>query len=496
MAHDVFISYSSKDKPAADAACAVLEAKGVRCWIAPRDIVPGADWGHSIIDAINRCKLMVLIFSQHANESQQVKREVERIIHRGLPLIPVRIEDVLPAQAMEFFLATPHRLDAFTPPLEQHLDHLAAIVQQILTRPQDATKPALPRPRVSKSWRSYIQPICVSAAVIAGLTLLAMIALRDRGDDTTPSSEPHRKTVAEDDSNKKAAPAPSPPAEKKTDTPPEKSRPTLAGQWQADMTDDTGKKFMCQMDMTGEENETLTSMNLKFSDECPFPFCCASLYATFSQSDMHAENDFQKGKDTGTFFMNVGSQTGTRGTYRLDADTLVMTYPGGSIRWRRIKSEGPLHYGGLTVVPADAVKWPVKDVPGMAKRGEDYIRSVWQKDAQLWRVELTRRDLGNLSTTVDFTFEFTSATAGKMLRFQPRSDPHIIQYGDTKWTSVPIPPAFLDFSDAIASKGLNPKQVSEASLRYEPATPKSAAGLHWRIKTDTGGPYVVRATQP
>ena len=50
MAHDVFISYSTKDKPTADAACAALEAKGIRCWIAPRDILPGSDWGEAIID--------------------------------------------------------------------------------------------------------------------------------------------------------------------------------------------------------------------------------------------------------------------------------------------------------------------------------------------------------------------------------------------------------------------------------------------------------------
>ena len=40
MAHDVFISHSSKDKPIADAICANLEGTGIRCWIAPRDIAP------------------------------------------------------------------------------------------------------------------------------------------------------------------------------------------------------------------------------------------------------------------------------------------------------------------------------------------------------------------------------------------------------------------------------------------------------------------------
>jgi hypothetical protein len=52
MAHDVFISHSTEDKAVADAVCAILEKNGVRCWIAPRDILPGADWSASIVDGI------------------------------------------------------------------------------------------------------------------------------------------------------------------------------------------------------------------------------------------------------------------------------------------------------------------------------------------------------------------------------------------------------------------------------------------------------------
>ena len=52
MGAQVFISYSSKDKPVGDAACAVLEQRGFRCWIAPRDIVPGTEWGEAIIGGL------------------------------------------------------------------------------------------------------------------------------------------------------------------------------------------------------------------------------------------------------------------------------------------------------------------------------------------------------------------------------------------------------------------------------------------------------------
>jgi hypothetical protein len=56
MAHDVFISYSSRDKPTADAVCAALESHGIRCWIAPRDVLPGMEWGEAIVNAIHDSK--------------------------------------------------------------------------------------------------------------------------------------------------------------------------------------------------------------------------------------------------------------------------------------------------------------------------------------------------------------------------------------------------------------------------------------------------------
>ena len=51
MTHDVLISYSSKHKSTADAVYAKLEQEGVRCWIAPRDIRPGQEWGEAVIEA-------------------------------------------------------------------------------------------------------------------------------------------------------------------------------------------------------------------------------------------------------------------------------------------------------------------------------------------------------------------------------------------------------------------------------------------------------------
>jgi hypothetical protein len=148
MAHDIFVSYSNKDKPTADAICAALEANGIRCWIAPRDILPGSDWGEAIIDAIHACRVMVLVFSGNSNNSPQIKREIERAVNAGIPVVPFRIEDVLPSKTLEYFISTQHWLDALTPPLEQHLQYLATTMRAMLMQKVEGSDAGVREPQL------------------------------------------------------------------------------------------------------------------------------------------------------------------------------------------------------------------------------------------------------------------------------------------------------------------------------------------------------------
>lgn len=159
MPHDVFISYSAKDKKAADAACALMEAHNIRCWIAPRDVLPGTSWAEAILDAMEHARVMVLIFSAHANQSSQIKHEVERAVSRGLTIVPVRLEDVLPAKALEYFISSSHWLDAFPPPVESYLNKLAESVRRLLDDNEAAThvisvKPPQSPPWIQRHWRA------------------------------------------------------------------------------------------------------------------------------------------------------------------------------------------------------------------------------------------------------------------------------------------------------------------------------------------------------
>jgi len=138
MAHDVFISYSTQDKSIADAVCAKLESKKMRCWIAPRDVPPGQAYAAALVAAINASRVVVLILSAGSNQSVHVLREIGEAVENGIPIIPLRIEDVEPTSEMRYYIKSLHWLDAMTPPIERHLDRLASTVQALLDVGEEA----------------------------------------------------------------------------------------------------------------------------------------------------------------------------------------------------------------------------------------------------------------------------------------------------------------------------------------------------------------------
>jgi hypothetical protein len=155
MAHDVFISYSSKDKPIADGICAHLEAATVRCWIAPRDIEPGDDWPTAISKAITQSKIMVLVFSASSNSSEDVSREVNLAANNKVVIIPFKIENVEPKPGINYYLSRTHWLDAMNPPTQEQIQLLIERTKKLLapetskamptqTATGDSPKPSLP----------------------------------------------------------------------------------------------------------------------------------------------------------------------------------------------------------------------------------------------------------------------------------------------------------------------------------------------------------------
>lgn len=205
MAHDVFISHSSQDKTVSDAICAALEAAGLRCWIAPRDVQPGRSFAGEITRAIEQSKAMVLVFSANSNNSSQVLREVQLAVSAQLHILQFRIEEVLLNDDLKYYLSTPHWLDAMTPPLENHLGRLAGSLKTLLGEAAVTTDPIIPdtgkptgsAPRASSETKATAsvpasRPVnstprssrirALVAAGVVGVIVLGVVLLRPRQD--------------------------------------------------------------------------------------------------------------------------------------------------------------------------------------------------------------------------------------------------------------------------------------------------------------------------
>ena len=108
----IFISYASQDLALANTVCAALETAGLRCWIAPRDVRPGEAYAAAIVEAINACRLLVLVLTKNAIDSRHVLREVERAGSKNRAVLSIRLDTTELPPELEYFLSANQWLDA------------------------------------------------------------------------------------------------------------------------------------------------------------------------------------------------------------------------------------------------------------------------------------------------------------------------------------------------------------------------------------------------
>lgn len=132
MDREVFICHAAADAAGAREICDSLEAAGIRCWIAPRDPLPGKPYGEQLVRAIEATPIVLLVLSAHSNESRAVLGEIELAANRGKVILPVRIADVQPSSNLEFYLRAIHWFDAASRPLQAALTDLVADVRRLL----------------------------------------------------------------------------------------------------------------------------------------------------------------------------------------------------------------------------------------------------------------------------------------------------------------------------------------------------------------------------
>src|ERR1700704_6046239 len=105
MIRQVFISHSSLDGALALQLCGGLEAKGVRCWIAPRDVAYEGTYGPEIVKGVRESDVFLVLVTDNCAQSDQVEREAERATHYGKRIVPVMVGKSEPGPRLEYYLA-------------------------------------------------------------------------------------------------------------------------------------------------------------------------------------------------------------------------------------------------------------------------------------------------------------------------------------------------------------------------------------------------------
>ena len=189
MDRQVYISHSSRDRGAAEAICGRFEAGGVRCWMQPRDVLPGQDYALSIMDAIDHSRLMLVVLSRDASKSGHVIREINRAVDKRVPILPVKVDGSVLSPMINYYLGKTYWFDASRPPFKAHLDDLVTLVQRLLAG-QTVTIP------MSAAQHDPSQPADLEGQHVAAIRLRSKVETEDYDVFMCHNSKDKRRVIA------------------------------------------------------------------------------------------------------------------------------------------------------------------------------------------------------------------------------------------------------------------------------------------------------------
>lgn len=171
MPKPCFICHSSEDADIAKRIVSRLEAAGIPCWIAPRNIPPGLTYAASIVQGIKASAFLIFLFTNASNKSEAVVNEIETAMGLKVPIIPFRIDNIAYSDSLEYYLRSKQAINAWSKPLEAAIDELITYIHSGTGARAQVVPPAVPEaPRE--------RPILVYVFVAVGVLLLAFFLLK------------------------------------------------------------------------------------------------------------------------------------------------------------------------------------------------------------------------------------------------------------------------------------------------------------------------------
>ena len=124
MQYDVFISHSSKDKELAKEIYDYLKSNGIRPWIDLYDIPSGTKYARAIIDGIKNSRVILIVLSENANNSENIINEVDNAHNLRKELMPFHIDNSEMCEELQYYLSRRQRIEAYPRPEDKFKDIL------------------------------------------------------------------------------------------------------------------------------------------------------------------------------------------------------------------------------------------------------------------------------------------------------------------------------------------------------------------------------------
>lgn len=149
---DIFISYSTKDRPHALALVEQLRVAGLSVWIDQQGIDAATSWSKEIADALEACSTFMLLLSPNSIASENVAKELAVAAELKKHIIPVELERVQLKREFLYHLTGLQRVshtnvDAIVHVIEKHqsTDDSSAFSPQLYVHPSEQETSAITR---------------------------------------------------------------------------------------------------------------------------------------------------------------------------------------------------------------------------------------------------------------------------------------------------------------------------------------------------------------
>jgi AAA-like domain/TIR domain len=175
MSVDVMVSYSRNDWEEVRGVVQQLQSAGVSVWIDVKGIDAASLWGQEIVEAIDGCKVLILVISESSVASSHVLREVTLAVEGKKHILPVFLEPVAIPGALRYQLAGIQQIHLFGEEREEKFHALlgALIRLGVQSAPSETGEPRLGRAADSGGGRTPGGGRSTVTAQVAGTTTVS-----------------------------------------------------------------------------------------------------------------------------------------------------------------------------------------------------------------------------------------------------------------------------------------------------------------------------------